>query len=249
MTQRSTAAGRCPRSRTWFKDSKRGRGWYEATDTEPWSTGQNFMWWRPRMLGGRTNHWARFSFRMGPYDFKPKSRDGLGMDWPITYEDMAPYYDKVEALIGVYGTNEGLENTPDSSPGILLPPPKPRANELLAKKFCAKLGIPVIPSHVAILSQPQNADKIPAMLHPDNPAAAKVLADNMRTRLGCFWATPCGRGCAIKANYQSTTVHLPPALASGNLDIITDAMVREVTMDGNGKATGVHYIDKTTGKE
>ena len=91
---------------------------------------------------------------------------------------------------------------------------------------------------MAILSQPQDANKIPARLHPDNPAAAKALADNMRTRLGCFWATPCGRGCAIKANYQSTTVHLPPALASGNLDIITDAMVREVTIDRKRKGDG-----------
>ena len=71
------------------------------------------------MLGGRTNHWGRISLRMGPYDFKPRERDGLGIDWPISYEDLAPYYDKTEALIGVYGSNEGLENTPDSSPGIL----------------------------------------------------------------------------------------------------------------------------------
>ena len=218
-----------PKEPYMVKNHKRGNGWYEANDIDVWSTGQNFMWWRPRMLGGRTNHWARFSFRMGPYDFKPKSRDGLGMDWPITYEDMAPYYDKVEALIGVYGTNEGLENTPDSSPGVLLPPPKPRANELLAKKFCAKLGIPVIPAHVAILSQQQNADKIPARLHPDNPAAARVLADNMRTRLGCFWATPCSRGCSIKANYQSTTVHLPPALAGPGAFGLFDRHARELS--------------------
>ena len=229
------------------KNKRVGGGWSVAQDTAPEGSEQNFMWWRPRMLGGRTNHWARFSFRMGPYDFKPRSRDGLGLDWPITYDDMAPYYDKVEALIGVYGSNEGLENTPDSSPGILLPPPKPRATELLTRKVCAPLGIPVVPAHVAILSRAQDSNKIPAMLHPDNPQAAKALANNMRTRLACFWATPCGRGCAIKANYQSTTVHLPPALASGNLDIITDAMVREVTIDRSGKATGVRYIDKTTG--
>jgi choline dehydrogenase-like flavoprotein len=162
---------------------------------------------------------------------------------------MAPYYDKVESLIGVYGSNEGLENTPNSSPGVLLPPPKPRATELLAKKACTRLGIPVVPAHVAILSQQQDAGKIPGRLHPDNPQAAGWLEKNMRARLACFWATSCGRGCAIKANYQSTTVHLPPALESGNLDIITDAMVREVTIDGSGKATGVHYIDKTTGRE
>ena len=87
-----------------------------------------FDWWRARMLGGRTNHWGRYSFRNGPYDFKPRSRDGLGFDWPLTYEELAPYYDKVEMLIGVYGANDGLENTPNSSPGCsalsrtLLPP-------------------------------------------------------------------------------------------------------------------------------
>ena len=226
-----------------------GNSWVTATDTFRGGTKQNFIWWRPRMLGGRTNHWARLSFRMGPYDFKPRSRDGLGMDWPITYDDLAPYYDKVEALIGVFGTNESLENTPNSPPGILLPPPHPRAYEMLTQKACARLGIPVIPSHAAVLSRQQDAENIPARLHPDNPRAAAALADNMRTRLACLWATPCGRGCAVKANYQSTTVHLPPALASGNLDLITDAMAREVSVDASGKATGVYYIDKATGKE
>lgn len=200
-------------------------GWSEASDWKARGSKQNFMWWRPRMLGGRTNHWGRISLRMGPYDFKPRGRDGLGLDWPLSYDDLAPFYDRTEALIGVYGTNEGLENTPDSSPGILQPPPKPRAYELLVKKGAAKLGIPVIPSHLAILTKPLNG------------------------RAACFYATDCIRGCSIKANFQSTTVLLPPALETGNLDIITDAMVREVTLDKSGRATGVHYIDKTTGKE
>jgi choline dehydrogenase-like flavoprotein len=95
----------------------------------------------------------------------------------------------------------------------------------------------------------QDADRIPAKLHPNNPTAQRLVADAMRGRQACFWATPCGRGCSIKANYQSTTVHLPPALASGNLDIVPNAMAREVTVDANGKATGVIYIDKTTGRE
>lgn len=224
---------------------KRGAAaeWVEARDTSI-PTEQSFLWWRSRMLGGRTNHWGRFSFRMGEYDFKPRSRDGLGIDWPLDYKDLAPYYDKVERLIGVFGSNEGLENTPNSPPGVLLPPPKPRAYELLAKKACAGLGIPVIPSHVAILSQQQDHQNIPKMLHPDSPAMQKALAQNMKTRLACLWATSCLRGCSIKANYQSTTVHIPPALATGNLDIITDAMVREVSVDDAGRATGVFYIDK-----
>jgi choline dehydrogenase-like flavoprotein len=223
--------------------------WHVAADANPKATDQNFMWWRARMLGGRTNHWGRIALRMGPYDFKPRQRDGLGLDWPYNYEDLAPYYDKVEALIGVFGSNESLENTPDSPPGVLLPPPKARAYEMLIKKGCAGLSIPVIPAHMAILTQALDAGKVSSRLHPDNPRAAGALADAMRARLPCFWATPCGRGCSIKANYQSTTVHLPPALASGNLDILTDAMVREVTLGRDGKANGVRYIDKKTGRD
>jgi choline dehydrogenase-like flavoprotein len=238
-----------PREPYMVKRSRRGNGWYEGTDMNLATTDQNFMWWRARMLGGRTNHWGRIALRMGPYDFKPRSRDGLGIDWPYNYEDLASYYDKVEALIGVYGTNEGLENTPNSSEGILLPPPKPRAYELLIKKGCAGLNIPVIPAHLAILTQALDHQKVSGMLHPKNAQAAKLLAESMQARLPCLWATPCGRGCAVKANYQSTTVHLPPALASGNLDIVTDAMVREVTLGKDGKANGVLYIDKQTKKE
>jgi len=227
-------------------DATVGGGW--QVPGEPYGdkegTENEFWWWRPRMLGGRTNHWGRISLRFGPYDFKPKSRDGLGYDWPISYEDLAPYYDKAEMMVGVHGSNEGMENTPDSSPGVLQPPPKPRASELLAKKHCKGLEIPVIPIHRAVLSEPMKGAELAAKLFPDNPKAQKIVGDDMSMRAACFWATPCGRGCSIRANFQSTTVLLPPALASGNLDIITDAMVREVLVDATGKATGVHYVDK-----
>jgi choline dehydrogenase-like flavoprotein len=231
-------------------------GFYDATvdggwevPGEPYSSaeGSQFRWWRARMLGGRTNHWGRISLRNGRYDFKPRARDGLGFDWPLSYEDVEPYYDKAEALVGVYGTNEGLENTPDSSPGMLQPPPAPRANELLTQKVAVEeLGIPVIPAHIAILTQAQDADRLSRFLWPNNELGRRVTADSMRSRAACFYATPCGRGCSIKANFQSTTVCLPPALATGNLDIITDAMVREVTVDASGHASGVHYVDKRT---
>src|SRR5258706_9648892 len=134
------------------------------------------MWWRARMLGGRTNHWGRIALRMGPYDFKPRNRDGLGINWPFSYEDLAPYYDKVEALIGVFGTNEGLENTPNSTDGILLPPPKPRAFELLIKQAATRLKIPVIPAHLAVLTQALAPKRIPGALHPNDTRAANLLA-------------------------------------------------------------------------
>jgi choline dehydrogenase-like flavoprotein len=236
-------------------------GFYDATLDGGWSVpgepytnasrgeGREFKWWRARMLGGRTNHWGRIALRNGPYDFKPYSRDGLGFDWPISYEDVAPYYDKVEMLIGVYGSNEGLENTPNSPEGVLLPPPRARIGELLARQRGRILGIPVIPARRAVLSRPLDYKTIPARLHPGNPKAQQILAEDMQNRAACFWATMCGRGCAIRANYQSATVHLPPAQATGNLDLLTNAMAREIQLDPSGRAKGVVYVDRTTGQE
>src|SRR5437588_3262818 len=233
-----------------FYDATVGGGWEvpgEPYTNAPSRPEEQFQWWRPRMLGGRTNHWGRIALRNGPYDFKPRSRDGLGFDWPIVYEDVAPYYDKVELLIGVYGTNEGRENTPDSPPECLLPPPAPLVSDLLLAQRAKRLGITAIPGHKAVLTRPLDYERTPARLHPHNVTAQRILAEDMRARAPCLWATPCGRGCSIRANYQSTTVHLPPALASGNLDITTDAMVYEVTLGPRGRASGVSFIDRTTG--
>ena len=235
-----------------FYDSTIDGGW--TVPGEPYTSasndrGRKFEWWRSRMLGGRTNHWGRYSFRNGQYDFKPRSRDGLGFDWPLDYADLAPYYDKVEMLIGVYGENDGLENTPDSSPGVLLPAPKPRVSDLLFRKHAGGLGIPVVAAHRAVLTRRLDFEKLPARLHPRNAFAQKHLRAAMEGRAACFWATDCGRGCSIRATYQSTTVHLPPAMASGNLDLVTNAMAREVTTGPDDKASGVTFIDKTTGRE
>ncbi len=239
-------AGGTPDKPFGFYDATVDGGWRVPGEPYTSDDGVDFKWWRARMVGGRTNHWGRISLRMGPYDFRPKSRDGLGFDWPIGYEDLAPYYDRTEALIGVYGSNEGLENTPDSPNSTLLPPPKGRIHELLLKKACDGIGVPVIPAHRAVLSRRQDAALASRICHPDNPRAARILAASMGNRQACFWATECGRGCSIRANFQSPTVLLPPALATGNVDIVTDAMVREVTVDPSGRATGVHYIDKRT---
>jgi choline dehydrogenase-like flavoprotein len=207
-------------------------GYFDATVDGGWSVpgepytvadGSEFKWWRARMLGGRTNHWARNSFRMGPYDFKPHSRDGIGVDWPIAYRDLAPWYDRVERLVGVYGANMGLENHPDSGPGALLPAPKFRIWESFLKAGGDDLGIPVVPARRAVLSR------------------------KIDEREQCFWASGCGRGCGIGAAFQTTTSLLPWAKKTGKLDLVTDAMVYEVMLDAHGKASGVRYIDKKTG--
>src|SRR6185295_14834017 len=94
-------------------------------DGEPYTraSGSDFQWYRARMLGGRTNHWGRISLRYGPDDFRTKSVLGVGDDWPISYDDIAPYYDRVDRLIGIFGSNEGFRDAPD---GVFQPPPKPR---------------------------------------------------------------------------------------------------------------------------
>ena len=197
-------------------------GW--TLDGEPYTQapGQNFDWYRTRMLGGRTNHWGRISLRFGPYDFKRKSLDGLGDDWPIGYDDLKPYYDKVDRLVGIFGTIENLPNEPD---GIFLPPPKPRCYELLIKEASERLNIPVIPSRLSILTQPHDG------------------------RQQCHYCSQCGRGCQTNSNFSSTGVLIPPALKTGRLTLITNAMARQVTVDANGLADGVAYIDTAAHRE
>jgi len=195
-------------------------GW--DIDGEPYSAtpGTQWDWFRARMLGGRTNHWGRISLRFGPKDFKRRSIDGLGEDWPIGYEDIKPYYDRVDKLIGIFGTNEGLENDPD---GYFLPPPRPRLHELFIKKGAVAAGVPVIPSRMSILTQKINDD-----------------------RGVCFYCAQCGRNCSVaKADFSSTNVLIYPALKTGNIDVIPNAMAREVMTNAEGLATGISYIDKT----
>jgi choline dehydrogenase-like flavoprotein len=233
-----------------FYDATVGGGW--QVPGEPYMVANDpgdsqFEWWRARMLGGRTNHWGRIALRNGPYDFQPRTRDGLGFNWPLAYDEMAPYYDKVEMLVGIYGSNDGLENTPDSPDGCLLPPPKPIVSDLVIQKHTAKLGFPTIACHRAVLTRPLDSKRLPALLHPGNSTAQKIISQDMQRRAPCFWATPCGNGCAIRANYQSTTVHLPPALATGKLDVVTDAMVAEVSLRKDGRASGVRFVDKRSG--
>jgi len=194
-------------------------GW--NLDGEPYTKekGTEWMWWRARMLGGRTNHWGRISLRFGPKDFKRHSIDGLGDDWPIGYEDVKPYYDRIDKLIGIFGTNEGLENDPD---GFFLPPPKPRLHEIMIRKAGIASNVRVIPNRLSILTKKINDE-----------------------RGACFFCSQCGRNCSIaKADFSSPNVLIYPALKTGNIDIITNAMAREVLTNKEGKATGVSYVNK-----
>jgi choline dehydrogenase-like flavoprotein len=197
-------------------------GW--SIPGEPFTTapGSRFNWWRGRMLGGRTNHWGRISLRFGPDDFKGKDKDGLGDNWPISYNDIKPYYDEVDDLVGIFGSREGLYNHPD---GNFLPAPKPRCWETVVKRAADKHKVTCIPSRLSILTKPKNG------------------------RPACHYCGQCNRGCSVNANFTSPNVLIFPAMQSGLLTIRTDAMVREVSVNRDGLADGVIFIDKLTGKE
>lgn len=198
-------------------------GW--ELDGEPYTQkgDTDFMWWRGRMLGGRTNHWGRISLRFGPLDFRRRDIDGLGDNWPIGYEDIKPYYDKVDKLIGVFGSNEGLYNDPD---GYFLPAPKPRLHELYYIDGARKSNVPVIPARKSILTKRINHE-----------------------RGLCFYCGQCSRACGVHADFSSSTVLIYPALNGGQVDLFTNSMVREVATDQEGRATGVSYIDKKNNQD
>lgn len=189
-------------------------------DGEPYTTkeGTKFMWWRSRMLGGRTNHWGRISLRFGPDDFQHKSIDGLGENWPITYDEVKPYYDKLDKMVGIFGSKEGRRNDPD---GYFLPAPKPRLHELYYIKGARKSNVDVIPSRLSILTKKINKD-----------------------RGVCFYCSQCNRSCSAYADFSSSSVFIIPALKGGQVDLFTDCMVRSVTTNDEGLATGVSYINK-----
>lgn len=193
-------------------------GW--DIDGEPYTraNGTKFDWFRSRMLGGRTNHWGRISLRFGPLDFKRKDQDGLGDNWPISYDDVKPYYDRVDKLIGVFGSKEGMYNEPD---GFFLPPPKPRLHELMVQKGASKANIPVIPSRLSILTRKINNE-----------------------RGACFFCAQCNRGCQVYGDFSSSSCLVKPAMQKGKVELYTHAMVREVLTNDEGLATGVLYIDK-----
>jgi choline dehydrogenase-like flavoprotein len=214
--------GRATHTRPFGEYDACDGGW--EIDGEPYTraSGTRFDWWRGRMLGGRTNHWGRISLRFGPEDFRGKTRDGLGDDWPIGYQDLAPFYDQVDDLIGVFGSKEGIHNEPD---GKFLPPPKPRCYELLVKKASDNLKITCIPSRLSILTTAKPG------------------------RQACHYCGQCNRGCQVKANFSSPDVLIAPALATGRLTLLTNSMAREVTIGPDGLATGVAYIDKDSGED
>ncbi|HEX9047036.1 MAG TPA: FAD-dependent oxidoreductase, partial [Verrucomicrobiae bacterium] len=176
-----------------------------------------FHWTRLRAVGGRTNTWGRACFRHGPLDFKTKTTQGFGEDWPISYEDLAPYYDKAERLVGVCGARDNYPNMPD---GLYCGPAHPpRCNEVKIKTRLAKLGVPVLSERTAVLSVPYDG------------------------RPKCHFCGACGHGCDVRARFSSLDVIIPKLQAKPNFTLRTHAVAHQVLVNENGKARGVSFFD------
>ena len=186
---------------------------------EPYTvaTAASFSWFRSRIIGGRTNHYGRISLRFSDYDFQPE--DGLGVDWPITYDEMSPYYDKAEGFIGVTGTKEGLRTAPD---GNFLPPIRAAGARVLIQQACKKLGIPCIPSRMAMLTKSHQRPRRLPLLRPMRPR----MPDGIELHL------EPGHDLPRHEDRQAHPVHRRHGA--------------RVITNGDGKATAVSYVDKAT---
>jgi choline dehydrogenase-like flavoprotein len=198
------------------------RNWVVNEKEHP-TTGTPYSWVRARVLGGKTNFWGRVAIRYGPLQFKAASYDGFDIDWPIQYEDVSPYYDKVDLLLGVSGTKENLIQVPD---GIFQRAIKLNCVEVHFQKTVEKLGRRYIPGRAGVTTD-------------------GILGHKYRAR--CMGRGQCGRGCDIGASFNSPTALLFPAQDSGNLTIRPYSIVSEVILDPQtGLAAGVRVIDANT---
>jgi len=191
-------------------------------------TGTKYAWVRARCLGGKTNIWGRLALRLSDYDFKAKSHDGYGEDWPLSYADLRPYYDKVDLYLGISGHAEGLDYLPDS---LFQRTTRLNAAEVRLRESLKKSGRVLTPYRAGVTTDGLKHNKY---------------------RSKCFGRGACSRragGCDIHAAFDSPTGLIYPALDTGRLTLRTNATVREVTMDtATGRARGVVFVDSESGR-
>lgn len=195
--------------------------WFKGADS-PYEEVKRFDWFRPDIVGGKSIMWGRQSYRLSPMDFEANAKDGHGVDWPIRYKDVAPWYDYVEKFIGVSGNKDGYPQLPD---GQFQPPMEMNCVEKEVKK------------------------RIEANFPNRHMTIGRVanLTESLPGRSKCNYRNMCSRGCPFGAYFSSNSSTLPAAFATGNLTLRPRSIVDSIIYDENsGKATGVRVIDADT---
>src|SRR5580700_10265519 len=217
-----------------FGDPKKRAGSYGYMDNEYtegiWehqigyttAPGTEWMWPRCFAVGGKTNFWGRSAARMGDIDFQAASRDGFGVNWPVKYEEIAPYYSRVEKMIGVAGA---VQNRPSNPDGEYLPPMNFRCFDWILQKGAEKVGVPYLPDRIAQLT----------VNHEGHPA--------------CHFCGNCTEGCDTGSFFSTPRYLLPAAEATKNLDLRTNALAKNILVDEDGRAAGVAYVDRHSKQE
>jgi choline dehydrogenase-like flavoprotein len=197
--------------------------WFVNDLENPYSTPADkpFSWQRLRIVGGRTLCWGRQSYRLSNLDLKAASHDGYGQDWPISYQDLDPFYNIVEEYVGISGAAEGNGALPD---GHFLPPMKMTCGEVHFRASMAKnFGRTVTIGRSAIITQVHNG------------------------RAACHYCGTCERGCISYSYFSSPFTTVKDALDTGKCTLLTNAVVANVEMDpSTNLATGVTYVDGAT---
>jgi choline dehydrogenase-like flavoprotein len=188
-----------------------------------YSDSDNVSMDRVRVLGGRTLHWNAVTLRYAARDFQEWSITGIEEDWPITYEEIAPYYERIEQIIGVCGNDDHLEILPAGK--NYLPAIPWRCSEHIMKRATDAMGIPLIAVRKAVLTRPYDR------------------------RPPCHYCGHCMDGCDVGSIFSTPDCMLPKAQATGNFTLRQNALAREILVDGEGLAGAVSYIDTRTGKE
>lgn len=198
---------------------------YVDLKTAPYETpnGQPFDLVRVWGRGGKTNVWGRVSLRYSDLDFTGPARDGWEIPWPIRYKDIAPYYDRVDQLIGVCGGDDDQDSLPGSK--YHLPPPSPRCGERLMQKAARSIGISIVAGRRAVLTRAHNG------------------------HAACHYCGACGKGCDVGAFFNSSDYLIEPAFKTGKLAVIDNAVVARVLVNDEGLANGVQYFDRYTKEE
>jgi choline dehydrogenase-like flavoprotein len=200
-----------------YMDNEYVEGVWEHEITYTTAPGTEWMWPRCYAVGGKTNFWGRSSPRFGDIDFKAASLDGFDTDWPVSYEEMDPYYSRVERMIGVASTVQDRPSNPD---GVYLPAMNFRCLDHILASGASKVGVPYLPDRIAQLT----------VDHAGRPA--------------CHYCGHCTEGCDTGSFFSTPWFFLPEAEQSGNLDLRTNALARSILVDSDGQARGVSYVDR-----